>query len=636
MSEWEKLAERFSLIPLVGKAPIEPGWQQWCERKRLFSAKDFCGKNAGVACGPASGVIVIDIDSDKLFRQLLESKGWTYEPTLTVRTGADRYHLYFAYPQNGTRYGCTSYKMNVLGQTVTVFDVRGIGGQVVGPASIHPTTKKAYRIVRDIPPAPAPTWLLDLISEKKSLPKDGKVAASPGWTGTIDDLPISAEVKDYIRNGGNTGDRSEKIMSVCNALVWSNLTDSEIVSIFDSYPIGEKYREKRRAKDRWLEKHIEKARNYVEDRADPSSKTLNVHIPKTSFEDCQKDIKSVTRCNLGNLGNQGGVSVTSVTSCNQLVTRTEKVVTGNPQIVTGNTNEIDLPMAVKGWMELVDGVFTLRDIADELFYRVSPPLIPPLKNYLKLILFRMCEKREIERVGSARGTYRKIDQNLEESQWWEADTEEYPILLPLGLTDLLKVFPKNVIVIAGEKSAAKSAFALNVALLNIPNLQCRYFNSEGGPEEYKNRLMNFEEVPLDFWRKMPMYEKSQNVEDYIFPDDLNIVDYLEIHKDYFLVGLMIKKIYDRLNRGVALINLQKDPNCDLGRGNTMSIEKARLYVSLSVCKDDRGMIYNKATIVDAKTPRDRNRHPRGMEKTFRIHNGATFYELADWQHKKGK
>ena len=52
-----------------------------------------------------------------------------------------------------------------------------------------------------------------------------------------------------------------------------------------------------------------------------------------------------------------------------------------------------------------------------------------------------------------------MDTTLEETPWWEADTEEYPILLPLGLTDLLKIMPKNIIVCAGEKSAAKSAFA---------------------------------------------------------------------------------------------------------------------------------------------------------------------------------
>jgi hypothetical protein len=62
----------------------------------------------------------------------------------------------------------------------------------------------------------------------------------------------------------------------------------------------------------------------------------------------------------------------------------------------------------------------------------------------------------------------------------------------------------------------------------------------------------------------------------------------------------------------------------------------RLYLTLSIHKDDRGMIYNKATIVDAKTPRDRNRHPKSMVKTFRIHAGAVFSELSDWHFERGK
>jgi putative DNA primase/helicase len=57
-------------------------------------------------------------------------------------------------------------------------------------------------------------------------------------------------------------------MSVCNALVWSNLSDAQIFEVFEQYPIGEKWRDDKRSNASWLQKHIDKARAYVTDRAE--------------------------------------------------------------------------------------------------------------------------------------------------------------------------------------------------------------------------------------------------------------------------------------------------------------------------------------------------------------------------------
>ena len=53
---WADLVKAgYSLIPLNGKTPIEKGWTQYCEKVRPWNPEDFKGKNAGIACGPASG-----------------------------------------------------------------------------------------------------------------------------------------------------------------------------------------------------------------------------------------------------------------------------------------------------------------------------------------------------------------------------------------------------------------------------------------------------------------------------------------------------------------------------------------------------------------------------------------------------
>jgi len=79
----------------------------------------------------------------------------------------------------------------------------------------------------------------------------------------IDSLPIGLGTKKLIKEGEEQGKRSEAIMSVVNSLVRAGLSDSEIFTVFDSHPIGEKYREKGSSKERWFLSHIEKAKNFV-------------------------------------------------------------------------------------------------------------------------------------------------------------------------------------------------------------------------------------------------------------------------------------------------------------------------------------------------------------------------------------
>ena len=79
----------------------------------------------------------------------------------------------------------------------------------------------------------------------------------------IDALTIPFGTKKLIKEGESEGNRSEAIMSVINSLVSNRMSESDIFSIFDNYPIGEKYREKGASKIQWLKNHIEKANKFV-------------------------------------------------------------------------------------------------------------------------------------------------------------------------------------------------------------------------------------------------------------------------------------------------------------------------------------------------------------------------------------
>jgi len=267
---FKHLSEEFSLLRLHGKDPRTAegrNWQQWCSKKRTYEQINFKpGQNAGIACGPASGVIVLDEDHPELFKEWLN--GRSLPETRTHQTGSGMRHFLFRYPDDGKTYGCRSFKQGKQ----TICDIKGFGGQVVAPGSIHPDTGEAYIVLKDLPVAPAPEWLLSLAArEGERQSSEGQSHTSPDVDVDINSLPIKDRTKRFILDGAPKGARSEPIMTVCNALVFANLTDAQIFRVFEAYAIGEKYREKGQARHKWLQDHIDKARAKVKDRAKPRS-----------------------------------------------------------------------------------------------------------------------------------------------------------------------------------------------------------------------------------------------------------------------------------------------------------------------------------------------------------------------------
>ena len=260
-SLFRELAEEFSLVRLIGKDPARAegeGWQQWCREWRPYEEVGFKPwHNAGIACGPASGVIVVDRDDELAFKRLSRERNWNLPETRTHRTGSGKLHFLYRYPDDGHEYRCRRFR--------PACDLLAVGGQVVAPGSIHPDTKKPYSILKEIPISPAPQWLLAETRKQEYRPP--RTEELRRWNGDVDSLPISRDMKELIHHGRPIGERSEAIMSVLNALVFANLSDSDIYSIFDTYPIGEKYREHKNPY-RWLEPQIAKARAFVTLHAD--------------------------------------------------------------------------------------------------------------------------------------------------------------------------------------------------------------------------------------------------------------------------------------------------------------------------------------------------------------------------------
>lgn len=241
-------------------------------------------------------------------------------------------------------------------------------------------------------------------------------------------------------------------------------------------------------------------------------------------------------------------------------------------------------------------------------------------------LIRQMEKDGlIVRTGNRNGTYRPVDSNPHIMDLDADEGENANIKLPFLLHDLVELYTKNVIVVAGEKDAGKTAFALNTAWLNKDTYRVVYINSEMGTQELKKRLAKF---PQDYtkreWQKITWMEQAQNYEDHIDPDGLNIIDFLEIGKEAFTVTEDIRRSFDKLNRGLLLIVMQKRSYKEYAVGGEGTLEKARLALNLEHAGGE-----NLCRITVAKNWKGTEK-PRGKVCKYKIRNGGEIWMDNYW------
>ena len=119
------------------------------------------GCNWAMACGPESGLFVLDVDGEKgrLSLEILEAKHGPLPGTLTSHTGREDggEQRYFAWPGDRNIRSST-------GKLGVGLDIRAAGGYVIVPPSIHPTGRKYLWVDHDMTIADAPPSLLEAIA----------------------------------------------------------------------------------------------------------------------------------------------------------------------------------------------------------------------------------------------------------------------------------------------------------------------------------------------------------------------------------------------------------------------------------------------------------------------------------------
>jgi hypothetical protein len=169
--------------------------------------KRWPSANIGIVTGEISNLVVLDIDpkhGGDASLERLERRFGPLPATIEAITGGGGRHLYFTHPGGLIR------NRTGLAQGI---DLRGDGGYIVAPPSIHPSGR-AY------------TW-----AEGHS-PEEAVLAALPGWlltpSGGGRPRRSLSDWRQLVREGVPEGQRNSTIASLAGHLLWHQV-DPEVV-----------------------------------------------------------------------------------------------------------------------------------------------------------------------------------------------------------------------------------------------------------------------------------------------------------------------------------------------------------------------------------------------------------------------
>lgn len=206
-------ARGWSPIPIEprGKRPLVP----WLEfQQRIADGGEIAAwfarwpdANIGIVTGRVSGIVVVDVDARHgglhSLRELERAHG-ALPTTVEATTGGGGRHLYFALADAAMH--------NRVGLRAGI-DLRGEGGCVVAPPSIHPSGRRYAWVKGRAPdalaPAALPAWFVALLR-----------GASPSGH------PL-AHWRRLVREGVVEGERNNTLASLSGHLLWRGV-DPEV------------------------------------------------------------------------------------------------------------------------------------------------------------------------------------------------------------------------------------------------------------------------------------------------------------------------------------------------------------------------------------------------------------------------
>lgn len=296
---------------------------------------------------------------------------------------------------------------------------------------------------------------------------------------------------------------------------------------------------------------------------------------------------------------------------NWKINRVEKLVDDYHEVKDRN-----LASEVKNWISVTNRDFFVTDLQKDLDIVTKRD-----KENARQIIKRLKDQSFIEPSGNRHNQYRRVESELIKIDWKGALVHPLSLDWPLGLDDLFTCYRKNIMCFAGTPDAGKTAFFFDFIKRNQNKYKIHLFNSEMSAEEMKLRLSKHDDMKLEDWN-FNAYERSSNFADVIKPDDVNVIDYIDLNENTYQIGAYIREIHEKLNKGICLIGLQKPFGRDMGYGKEFGMKIPRLYMSIE------GGI---AKILKCKNRKTED-SPAGKILKYKLVGGWKFMPRGVWCH----
>ncbi len=279
-----------------------------------------------------------------------------------------------------------------------------------------------------------------------------------------------------------------------------------------------------------------------------------------------------------------------------------------------------LSRLIRAWCPFVKGWFKADDVDKQFNVRTSTG-----KQNRWIILERLVKKGDLRK--SERG-YHVIDKEVKHIPWTKAEKGIYfPFKWPTGRDDTdfgfgesIKLYSKEAIVFAGESNRGKTTMAYNIIAENVDKHHIRLMSNEPDARKLADRFSHIDWVDLTDEVGEPKFESLivfDNHLDFILPDAINIIDWLNLGDRFWEVSKCIESYIEKLDKGIVIVNLQMTPGKDYGRGGSFGEEYASVYMTIS-----EGLLKVKKV----KTPGIRN--PNGKMYHFSIEDyGSKFMDI---------
>jgi len=264
---------------------------------------------------------------------------------------------------------------------------------------------------------------------------------------------------------------------------------------------------------------------------------------------------------------------------------------------------------VENFIELEDDEFNLETLRRKHD-------IDPASSTFKMAISNMIDKRLLKRLG--RGIYRKITQ-VQPVPWWDGNDEkplEFKFPRSYGdgsafdIEGCVEVFAGDMILITGRSNYGKTVIALSMLGENLGlfSTMARLMGSEYTAVDgkispkFRRRMKRMEWVKWMTDDGKPRFELlpvGSDYEDYVKEDALNVIDWISLPGEYYLIDRVMKAIKDRQGNGISIPVLQKNKDQEFGEGG----ERTQRYADVELRIDSFGDNESMLTLGKVKAPK---------------------------------